>query len=391
MKNILIASSAPPDRSSGISTYSKELAACFSKRKFVIHYLSPTPNDYTWIRENNISFVASDPSADQKRTCADIIRYINRHNIDVIINNDNSALQSLASMVHCPFITIGHLEKYSIAKVATHNDKWVDYVVAISNDMHATFTHKYGIATTKCPVIHNGVASTSAYVHRRRKENDRLKIVFAGGYSRRKGADLIIPAITTEHDLWSRAELHWFGDLPEKIRLKLKPYTNVVVHGSVTRDVLLDHLESSDVFLLPSREEGCPMAMLEAMRYGVVPIASNGRGAMRWLINHGIEGYICHLDKYPTQMIECLDFLSRRNTTLSDMQNAVRKRYLAEFTIDHTVDKLLTLISNPTVNRTSQPTSTKILRWHRPTSPTLLDKVCWKLGVLRFCGILRLP
>lgn len=43
-------------------------------------------------------------------------------------------------------------------------------------------------------------------------------------------------------------------------------------------------LSSSCFLLLPSREEGCPMVLLEAMRFGVIPIVSNGKGAMRKLL-----------------------------------------------------------------------------------------------------------
>ncbi|MXE01528.1 glycosyltransferase family 4 protein, partial [Escherichia coli] len=57
-------------------------------------------------------------------------------------------------------------------------------------------------------------------------------------------------------------------------------------------------LSSSCFLLLPSRVEGCPMVLLEALRFGVIPIVSNGKGAMREIVRHGVNGFICDLNNW---------------------------------------------------------------------------------------------
>ena len=48
----------------------------------------------------------------------------------------------------------------------------------------------------------------------------------------------------------------------------------------------------ANIILIPSRREGCPMALLEAMRYGVISITSNYDNACKELIVNGYNGFI---------------------------------------------------------------------------------------------------
>lgn len=394
MKNLLISSSSAPDSGSGISTYSREISECLSQRGYKIHYLSPTPKDFSWLLKYDIKHLESNHDSNMKSICLSLIKYIKKENIVGIINNDNPALQSIAPAISCPFISIGHLEKFSIAPMATYNIEWIDYVVAISNDMQETYVHRYNAPTSKCPVIYNGINKTiESKLIKPSNKGNKLKLIFAGEYSKRKGADIILSMILTQNPVWKKIELHWYGDLPIKIRNRIKQNKSVYIHGRVPRKELLKELKNSDIFLMASREEGCPMAMLEAMSYGVVPISSNGRGAMRWLIDHGIEGYICHLNNWPKQALECISLLESNRELLNTQKTSVFKKFCREFTVDHTVDKLLSLIQNPTVVNRPAHKPLKLIKWHRfnpkINRASFIDKIFWNLGRLRFCGTIK--
>ena len=106
-----------------------------------------------------------------------------------------------------------------------------------------------------------------------------------------KARDLVLQAAMMPVSRWQGIHLNWYGDVPQKIKERLSACPHVSMHGRVRRELLLDAFQRSDVILFPSRIEGCPMALLEAIVVGLVPITSNGEGAMRWLVASGDGGY----------------------------------------------------------------------------------------------------
>ena len=183
--------------------------------------------------------------------------------------------------------------------------------------------------------------------------------------------------------------------MPEKVSARCKDMSFVSFYGRVPRDRLLGAMREADVFLLSSRAEGCPMVMLEAMSMGVVPIASDGLGAMRWLVENGLEGFICNLSDWPRQTTECLRFLRENTESLRDMKMAVRLKYEKNFQMGAVIKEFLRLLSNPTVDRSIPKREFEVLYWHRPLyssgrKATLLDRVRMRVGALREAGTLRL-
>jgi glycosyltransferase involved in cell wall biosynthesis len=390
---ILIGCSSPPDRGSGILTYTKELCESLIQLGVEVHFLSPVPQDGSWLEQHGIHHIgtahAEDPIASARR----VLHYIRDRRIDGAINNDNPVLQSIAPGLSCPLVVIGHLNKMSIAALACYRHQWSDYVVAISNDMQRAYVLKHGVPSIKCPVIHNGMRDPGHDGSFDQKTPNILRVIYAGDYSRRKGADLALRAILAGREAWRGAKLDWFGAVPDRVKKRVAGLPYVRLHGHVPREALLRALRQADVFLLPSRAEGCPMAMLEAMSLGIVPISSDGTGAMRWLIDSGVEGYICQLKRWPEQALECLQYLRDHPVVLSKMKRSVRERFMRQFQSINVAARLLQLIQQPTVDRSQPEKSFRVLCWHRPQyrdgmKAPLLDRLCMRLGVLRSAGVL---
>ena len=394
---LLVGCSSPPDRGSGILTYSKELTEQLLIRGIEVHFVSPKPKDATWIKQHRIPQVSFDQHDEPRDAASKLLRYIRDHDIDAVINNDNSLVQSIAPGLSCPFIAIGHLGQTSIASLACYRPEWSDYVVSISADMQRTFVLKYGVPLAKCPIIHNGVRDFGHDGNFVSRDTRSLRAIFVGGYNRRlKGADLVLSAVLQSEDRWRGIRLDWYGvGLPDHVSQRLSNLRHVHVHERVPREQLLEAMRESDVLLFPSRIEGCPMAMLEAMSMGVVPIASDGEGAMRWLVNIGKDGYVCHLADWPDQMLACLRHLADHPAMLSAMKLAARERFLRDFQSSRVADDILRLISAPTVDRTHPAPRITVLRWHRPLRPDglkspLLDRIYFRLARLRIAGTLAL-
>lgn len=61
--------------------------------------------------------------------------------------------------------------------------------------------------------------------------------------------------------------------------------------GWINKDKKNDLLMKSDVLILPSYNEGLPMAILEAMSYGLA-IVSTDVGSINEAVNNGLNGYV---------------------------------------------------------------------------------------------------
>jgi glycosyltransferase involved in cell wall biosynthesis len=392
---IIVASSSAPDLGHGISTYAREIAEAMIGLGIEVHFVSPTPSDRSWLRKHGIMHVSTDQGEDPFDAALRVLEYSQDKSIDGIINNDNPIVQSIAPALSCPLIAVGHLDKYSIATLACFQPEWSDYVVAISQDMQRKFVINNGVPLTRCPVIYNGVRDRGAADKSKTMNRRKIRAIYVGGVNRRKGVDLLLKAIEKNSKAWEGVVLDWYGGASKKIKRILEDVPYVRLHGHVASGVLRESLEKADILLFPSRAEGCPMAMLEAMSYGVVPIASDGTGAMRYLVQSGLEGYVCNLRHWPEQMLECVKHLRDNPDILIAMKQAVRKRYLAEFQSKDVATKLRDLILRPTVDRKKPRREFTVLRWHRPLRPDglkapLLDRFYIRFGFLRRAGKLRI-
>jgi glycosyltransferase involved in cell wall biosynthesis len=261
--------------------------------------------------------------------------------------------------------------------------------------MFQVFTNKYQVPKEKCPIIFNGV-------------KDRLKvdiddniasplhIIYSGGLSSNKGADKVLSLIEKYPDLSELTEIHWFGDCKPKFRKRLLNYTNINYYGRVLRKKFIEKLSKSDIILIPSKYEGCPMVLLEAFSYGVVPISSDGHGAMKNIIDNDKTGYIFQLSDWVSQTWKTLIEMSNNRDKLLAMKKSVRIHFKKHFDIRIVANSLLKLLSNPTVSRNSHPKSITVLKWHRPLRPDglkapLIDRFCINFGFLRKDGYINLP
>ncbi|MEO0685990.1 MAG: glycosyltransferase, partial [Cyanobacteria bacterium J06649_11] len=123
-----------------------------------------------------------------------------------------------------------------------------------------------------------------------RKDNSSIKLGFFGRVGLRKGTfDLIKAFAKMPSDLQNRCELIIAGDGDiEEARKLVESYnlTNCVQFlgwiDSQTRDKLLANI---DVFILPSYNEGLPMALLEAMGWGLPVIVTPVGGIPELIIS----------------------------------------------------------------------------------------------------------
>eukprot|EP00438_Fugacium_kawagutii_P000363 Skav226113 [mRNA] locus=C9191755:1656:2153:- [translate_table: standard] len=108
-----------------------------------------------------------------------------------------------------------------------------------------------------------------------------------------KGQEYLIRAFLTLSEHLSDAMLVLVGDGPLKSEMMKEAGASkrVVFTGTVTGDDYTNLLNSFDVYVQPSRFEGLPRTLLDAMYMGL-PIVASAANGMSDIIKHGENGWL---------------------------------------------------------------------------------------------------
>ncbi|WP_144762305.1 glycosyltransferase [Curtobacterium sp. 9128] len=143
-------------------------------------------------------------------------------------------------------------------------------------------------AVEKLAVVPNSVRIKSADAARVPRDPDRpLRVVTTGRITAQKAPERFASLALSEP---SRAEFVWVGDGDSAAREALQE-AGVIVTGWVDGSEVIEQLAQADVFVLLSRWEGMPLALLEAQAMALPSIASDVIGNVD-LIADGSNGFL---------------------------------------------------------------------------------------------------
>jgi colanic acid/amylovoran biosynthesis glycosyltransferase len=190
-------------------------------------------------------------------------------------------------------------------------------------------------------VVHCGL-SIRKYAYRPpRQQVERL--FCAARLSSEKGLTFLIQALRILRDEGYPLELRLAGDGPSKNHLKkLSQELGLSDHihflGYLSEEEVIDELQASDIFVLPSFVEGLPVSAMEAMAVGVPVIATNIAGTSE-LIADGKTGILVR----PSDARTLADAVVRMKHDHSFRLRAAelgREKIAAEFDVDKESAKL---------------------------------------------------
>ncbi len=149
-----------------------------------------------------------------------------------------------------------------------------------------------------------------------------LKLFFLGRHDELKG---IFDLIEIEKLLQqAQVPAHWLilGRGPQTAALKQQweGKSNVVFETPATNEEVLKAVASRDVFVFPTRFEGFPVSLVEAMSTGCVPVASNLPGGLRELVKENINGFLCEKEN-PAAFAEKIIWLHHHRQELESMSD----------------------------------------------------------------------
>ena len=195
---------------------------------------------------------------------------------------------------------------------------------------------KYKISANSISVVYNFVTEkpNQLAILEEKLANDTINIVYSGGGAPSKSPDLVIKVLAKLLETDLDFKFYWVGSLTppfKKIQLfnsfaeLVKTDHRVEFLGKVPRQEAEDIIAKSNVFFAPSRREGCPMALLEAMRIGAISVVSDYNIANKELIEHDYDGFIVdHTDI--ASVVDTLEMIILNHKQLEYMyDNSARK------------------------------------------------------------------
>ena len=195
-------------------------------------------------------------------------------------------------------------------------------------------------------VIYNGVEIPDQVdtvdLHDRFNLPPESKIIFSSGrLDHQKGFDILISvaAMAKEKKLDWQFIIAGDGKLKKELDIMAeKSGVSEMVHFIGFSEEIPALLRASDVFVLPSRYEGMPNALLEAMAMGKASVATRVNGAAE-LIEDGLSGFLIQPEDPQPIFEKLLELLTNDDLRIS-MEQRAKARVQEHFTMKKMTDQL---------------------------------------------------
>ncbi|WP_258794865.1 glycosyltransferase family 4 protein, partial [Tsukamurella tyrosinosolvens] len=212
-----------------------------------------------------------------------------------------------------------------LVRVALPADRWL----VLGAGLAAEYRAALGLPEGVVEVLYNPVVLPDAVSGADDRPGDVVEVVALGRLGHRKGSyDLVRAVAGLPADVAGRVHLTLAGDGEvDEVRAAVR---TAGLDGAVTVRDWVDAAERdrllarADVFTLPSYDEGLPMALLEAMGAGLVPI-STPIGGIPEAITDGVDGLLVEPGDAPA-IAAALTGLVHDRARAAELAEAARRR-----------------------------------------------------------------
>lgn len=253
----------------------------------------------------------------------------------------------LVSTLHWPSPWWGNSHRLR-SKLKTRLDgalaRWRDVrLIAVSRDTAEATVGALGVKSERLRIIHNGIdLNRFPFDPSRLFPKDSLGpvLIQVGRLDPPKGHSFAIEAFSLILKDFPKASLLFVGDGPLRIQLEAKVQA-LGLNGRVrflgVRDDVPALLNQSDLFWMPSRFEGLPIACLEAMACGLPTVTTNVLG-LREVAVDGVTGFVVPPDS-PMAVAQASLRILKDPSLAQRMGMAGRQRVAEHFSIEKTADE----------------------------------------------------
>ena len=215
-----------------------------------------------------------------------------------------------------------------------------DAVIALSEEWERWLVSR-GFAPKRLVVLHNAVPVPVQSCSPCLQQN----VLFLGRLAERKSPDVLLRAAREMLGKYAGTKLVFGGDgCPERYE-KLAQELGIADRceflgwiAEADRERLFDH---AGIYCLPSKNEGMPMSVLEAMGHGIPTIATPVGGVPQ-LIKDGVNGFLMPVGD-EKKLSDLLCKLMGDPSLRKQIGAAGRRTISSDFNIEHNVEELIRL------------------------------------------------
>ncbi len=344
---ILLASS--PFGGGGITTYAHELIRALSEENEV--YVILKDDSKAPIDKSKATIVYCDCKDHSVSNAKKVLKIVNEDiTPDLLIASGATLIPIIAPFIKNTIrvVTVSHSARYIHTDYSALNHEYIDRIIAASSIYNKEYLEKkFGINDKeKISVILNFVDDIEeAHELREKKKKDNIvKIVFVGACGGAKTPELAYKVakglIKTDWNF----KFYWTGNtvIPltkyfpfikrKLVKDRIASDPRLVFTGRIPDKKDLDRLVAeANIFLAPSRREGCSMALVEATRDGSIAIVADYLNSNRVIVKDGESGFVIDHNK-PEEFVRIIGDIINNNNKYSDFYDKARKVFESELT-----------------------------------------------------------
>ena len=214
---------------------------------------------------------------------------------------------------------------------------WAHSIIAQQEEMRQELIDVMKFSSDKVITIHNPL--DTALIDEKLKAqspyeegNTNIKYLWVGRFARSKGQDVLVKAFSIVHKKKPNTELYFVGRAAhpgysdEVKKLVKEEHLQGLVHFVGYDDNPYKWMKYCDCFVLPSRYEGLPNSLIEAMYVGKPVVATRCIPVIDRIVEDGYNGYIIDPEDIDVMAIKMIEALS-----LKDFHMTYQPTPLSEF------------------------------------------------------------
>lgn len=333
----------------GITSYAHEVINCY-KSDYELCVVVGSEGEFK-IQSDTVRVFHIESEDLSVINAKNLLRLISEENPHVIINSSSKLASLILPYISddIVYISVSHSLKYTEAEIAGFNSIYSDKIIALSEYGRKYLEKRFSITKDdKIVAISNFSEPLDIDGLERNRQDQDFRIVFSGGSSPVKTPDLVAKVLLSLLKTNLKFQFYWVGNTRMALYrfsylkdIKQLFDTDPRLHftGRVTRNEAQRLASTANAYIFPSRREGSPMSLLEALSGGAIPLVADYNNANREIVEKMEIGYVLSKN-HPEEFVQWLSKLINREIDQQSMHSKIIEYYRKHYTREAWSEKM---------------------------------------------------